>query len=63
MYQWLETETGAIETKKFHVIEGNQAGGISPLSEELASSLPPSYLAFITQFGGAKLYREGMVMK
>jgi len=59
MYKWLETETGAIETKKFHVIEGNQAGGISPLSEELASSLPPSYLAF----WGGPVYPDNIVSK
>jgi len=58
MYEWLETEISEIKTQKVHVIEGNKSEIILHISQELSSSLPPSYLAFITKFGGAKLYRR-----
>ncbi len=58
MYEWLETEMSEINTPKFHVIKGNKAEGILESSKEFYLAFPPSYLAFITKFGGAKLYRK-----
>ncbi len=57
MYEWLETEMSEINTPKFHVIKGNKAEGILESSKEFYLAFPPSYLAFITKFGGANLYR------
>lgn len=56
MYEWLETEISEIKTPKFHVIEHNKTGNGHHIPKELSLSLPPSYLTFITKFGGAKLY-------
>ena len=58
MYEWLETEISEINTPKFHVIKGNKAEGIFESSKEFYLAFPPSYLAFIAKFGGAKLYRR-----
>jgi hypothetical protein len=58
MYEWLETEIPEIETPEFHVVECNKVEGILPISKEFYSSFPPSYVAFITKFGRAKLYRK-----
>ncbi len=58
MYEWLEKEISEIKTPKFHIIEGIKAGKILDTYTEWISCLPPSYLEFITKFGGAKLYRR-----
>lgn len=58
MYEWLETEISEIKTPKFHVIEGNKLDRELHRSKKIDLSLPPSYVAFVRKFGGAKLYRR-----
>jgi len=58
MYEWLETEISEIKTPKFHVIEGNKPDRELHISKKNNLSLPPSYVAFVRKFGGAKLYRR-----
>jgi hypothetical protein len=55
LYQWLQEEALAIKTKKFHVFEHQNTDESIPMFWGL---LPPSYLAFISKFGSAKLYRR-----
>lgn len=59
MYEWLEREISEIKTRKFHVIAGDKVGMGLHQSAEVYSSLPPSYVAFVSKFGTAKLYRIG----
>lgn len=55
-YSWLKQEILDIKTQKFHVFE-------KPMGDQFIYQikdykiLPPSYLEFISCFGGAKLYR------
>jgi hypothetical protein len=59
MYEWLEKEITDIKTIKFHVIK-TEGGKVdtATMPFEIYSLFPPSYVAFISKFGGAKLYRE-----
>jgi hypothetical protein len=60
MYEWLEKEITKIKARKFHVIEteGKPLDIARTIPSEIYSLLPPSYVAFLSKFGGAKLYRE-----
>lgn len=58
MYEWLEAEICEIKTPNFHVVEDHGADINQQKSKEIVSPLPPSYLTFISKFGGAKLYRR-----
>lgn len=60
MYEWLEKEIIEIKAQKFHVIktEGKQIDTAKTIPPEINSLLPPSYVAFISKFGGTKLYRQ-----
>ena len=61
MYEWLEKEINEIKAFKFHVVE-NLVGELDITkaipSDDICSLLPPSYIAFISKFGGAKLYKK-----
>lgn len=60
MYEWLEKEINEIKTLKFHVAE-TEKGKLDitkTISSNFYSLLPPSYIAFISKFGGAKLYKK-----
>ncbi len=58
MYEWLEKEVSEIKWRKFHIIDNEFAGSISPELAEVYSSLPPSYMVFVSKFASAKLYRN-----
>jgi len=51
MYEWLKEQLDQIRWPDFHVIK--------PSREALDRNLPPSYLAFVQQYGAAKLYLLG----
>jgi hypothetical protein len=58
MYDWFRREISRIKTPKFHILESLPSDGlIAALPEELVQALPPSYLAFLSEFGSARLYR------
>ena len=50
MYEWLRAELDRVRWPGFHVV--------TSCRETLDNKLPPSYLAFVRQFGSAKLYRQ-----
>ncbi|KYC35523.1 hypothetical protein WA1_06770 [Scytonema hofmannii PCC 7110] len=60
MYEWLEKEISEIKTRKFHVIKtpGEEVDIAMSMPSDIYSLLPPSYVAFLSKFGRAKLYRE-----
>jgi hypothetical protein len=59
MYEWLEKEIAEIKALKFHVVQLEEKLDITKtIKPEIYSLLPPSYIAFISKFGRAKLYRE-----
>ncbi len=58
MYEWLEREISEIKSRKFHIIEAEKVGIFLDSSQKMDSSLSPSYVAFISKFGAAKLYRK-----
>jgi hypothetical protein len=58
MFDWLRKEVSRIRTPKFHLFESLPANHlISYIDEAVVQSLPPSYLAFLAEFGSARLYR------
>jgi hypothetical protein len=63
MFEWLRNEIAQIKTNKFHVIEGKNNKLASSFPEWLYSLLPPSYVAFESEFGGVQLYRMGSYYK
>ncbi len=60
MYEWLEKEINEIRARKFHVIETlvGELDITKTVPSDIYSLLPPSYVAFISKFGGAKLYKK-----
>lgn len=59
MYEWLDEEIATINTKNFHVIDIHKKDELLSLPAESFSLLPPSYIAFVSKYGLAKLYGEG----
>lgn len=58
MFEWLENELSQIKTPSFHVTDiANAPHSLAHLRSE-GVFLPPSYQAFLTKFGEAKLYRH-----
>jgi len=58
MFEWLLDEIAAIQTPKFHIIDG-------PADTELSNAIfnshlhvPESYREFVLSFGNARLYRQ-----
>ncbi|MEP7287474.1 MAG: hypothetical protein ABI947_17085 [Chloroflexota bacterium] len=59
MFKWLESEISQIKTRRFHMTDiASAPHSLANLWEE-STLLPPSYRAFLTKFGQAKLYRYG----
>jgi len=58
MYKWLEKELSEIKWRKFHVIHNDVVARIPSEPAEISSSWPLSYIAFVSTFGTAKLYRN-----
>lgn len=61
MFDWLVDEMARINTRKFHVVDGQLSHEQRELVEQLELAVPPSYEQFVIQFGNAKLYRQGSV--
>jgi hypothetical protein len=55
MFEWLDQELSQIKNKKFHVIHNPSTTTVTEVDRNI---LPPSYLAFVEKYGGAKLYRK-----
>jgi hypothetical protein len=58
MYEWLEKEIAEIKVRKFHVIQNEQLDITKTIPSKIYTLLPPSYVTFISKFGGAKLYQK-----
>jgi hypothetical protein len=57
MFEWLQEELLRIKTRKFHIVDGPASAKLKNAVEANEFPLPPSYRAFVLQFGNAKLYR------
>ena len=58
MYEWLEKEISEIKWRKFHIIDTDSVGNIYPELPEVYSSLPPSYMVFVSKFSSANFYKN-----
>ncbi len=58
MFEWLEQEISAIETPRFHVVDGPVEAKLQEAIMHSRFPLPPSYREFVLKFGSAKLYRR-----
>ena len=56
MYEWLDEEIATIKARKFHVIDIQKKDELLSMPAESYSLLPPSYMAFVSKYGWAKLY-------
>lgn len=54
----LSSEIAAIQTPEFHLVHHEFSLDGTDVPSELVSRLPPSYLQFINEFGGVRLYRK-----
>jgi len=63
MFEWLDKELAEIKTPKFHLIDGPAADDLRQAVESSDFPIPPSYKAFVLQYGNAKLYRTGSYYK
>jgi hypothetical protein len=61
MFEWLENEMGQVNTPKFYIVDGPAPAELREAIEHSDVAPPPSYEAFVLQFGNAKLYRQGSV--
>ena len=61
MFEWLLDEMAAVKTRKFYLVEGPLPADTRKAMEHANAPVPPSYKAFILQFGNAQLYRQGSV--
>ena len=59
MYEWLHKELAAVNTPKFHIVDGPAAPDLRAAIEAAALPIPESYKAFVLVFGNARLYRRG----
>jgi hypothetical protein len=57
MFEWLVQELATIRTKRFHVVDGPASDDFRAAVLESPLPAPPTYVAFVLQFGNAKLYR------
>ena len=58
MFEWLVDEMAKIKTRKFHLVDGPASPEFRKAVKSSAIFVPPSYRAFVLQFGNAKLYRR-----
>jgi len=56
MYEWLLAEMARVKTRKFYLTDGPLP--TQKVMEDSKALIPPSYKAFILQFGNANLYRK-----
>ena len=57
MFEWLEREISAMNTPRFHLVDGPADEKLREAVLESDLPLPPSYREFVLKFGNAKLYR------
>jgi hypothetical protein len=57
MFDWLDEELAAIQTKRFHVVDGPASDAFREAVLTSPLPAPPSYVEFVLRFGNAKLYR------
>lgn len=57
-YSWLVNEIGEVKTPKFFDIDGPALSVYRNAFETTKFPIPPSYEAFVSQFGSAKLYKQ-----
>jgi hypothetical protein len=61
MFEWLRNEMARVNTAKFYIVDGSAPADLREAIEHSDVPIPPSYEAFVLQFGNAKLYRQGSV--
>jgi hypothetical protein len=59
MFEWLQEEMAVVNTPKFYLVDGALPPGTRKAMERSKVPVPPSYKAFVLQFGNAHLYRKG----
>ncbi len=58
MYEWLTEEIRSIQSRRFHVFEPVSSAELEYRDNRSVLPLPPSFKAFLEQFGRAKLYLD-----
>ncbi len=59
MFEWLADEMAKVKTRKFYLVDGPPPADKEELWKRCELPLPPSYKAFVLQWGNAQLYRLG----
>jgi len=59
MYEWLKEEIASVNTLKFFVVDGHAPDHLRQAIEPSDTPVPPSYKAFVREFGDVALYRQG----
>ena len=58
MFEWLEQELSAINTSRFHSVDGSADIEMRKALMQHGLTLPASYKEFVLKFGNARLYRR-----
>jgi hypothetical protein len=61
MFEWLQYEIAKVNTPKFFLVDGPALPALRDAIENSDLAVPPSYKAFVLQFGNARLYRQGNI--